>query len=67
MDHYKFFFEMTEKHPEISPETIFIGMCQSISKSDHTTKQDLIDVTNAYSDYKEELNNERISRTVSAS
>ncbi|MEN2466711.1 hypothetical protein [Ornithinibacillus sp. JPR2-1] len=67
MNYYNWFFKLVKDHPELPVNVIYIGICKSIANDQRTTKGDFIDATRAFEDYKEELNNERISRTVSAS
>ncbi|GGB61374.1 hypothetical protein GCM10011409_43290 [Lentibacillus populi] len=64
MDFYKHFYKVIAKCPDLNPYMIYSSICEAIAESPFATKQDLIDLTNAYQEYKERVENERITSAI---
>jgi hypothetical protein len=56
VDYYKHFFDMMKEHPDFDEHIVFGSICRVMALDSLSTKGDLISITKAYNDYKEQKN-----------
>lgn len=65
MDWYKHFFEQLKLTNEIfTPKDLYVALCIGIAESGFATVEDLCDLTKAYQEYMEGVNNVRTTSAV---
>lgn len=65
MNWYKHFFEQLKLTNEVfTPKDLYAALCIGVAESGFATVEDLRDLTKAYNEYMEVINNVRITSAV---